>query len=303
MLFFALVWILTLRSSNLDTSMTDYKVQLEVFEGPLDLLMHLIKKNEVDIYHIPIAKITSQYMEYMELLKMIVPDVAGEFVVMGATLMYIKSRMLLPQDQQIGDPEAVADELDPRWDLIRQLVEYKKFKEAAEHLQQREAFQENVYTRQQASLGFETPAEDAPLLTETSIFDLLHAFNKVLKRLDTAENLREIFEDRFTVTDKIDFILQLTLVEAKTSFSRLFEGMASRTEVIVTFLALLELIKLRQIRVVQGDAFGEIEINRIQPETALPTPVESAENIDPSPEVAAPPTEPGLVDPPSTEPT
>lgn len=248
--------------------MSDYKVQLEVFEGPLDLLLHLIKKNEVDIYHIPIAKITSQYMEYLDLMKMVIPDVAGEFVVMGATLMYIKSRMLLPQDQQVIDPDAAADELDPRWDLIRQLVEYKKFKEAAEQLHHKALIQEQVYARHQTSLGFETPPEDASLIGDVSIFDLLNAFNRALKRTENAEDLREIFEDRFTVTDKIDFILKLTTVEDKTTFTKLFEGMASRTEIIVTFLALLELIKLKQIRVAQSESFGEIDILRVKHEAA-----------------------------------
>lgn len=254
--------------------MSDYKVQLEVFEGPLDLLLHLIKKNEVDIYNIPIARITTQYMDYLGLLKMIVPDVAGEFVVMGATLMYIKSRMLLPEDRQVSDPEALADEMDPRWDLIRKLVEYKKFKEAAGHLREREAFQEHLYTRQQAGLGFDQAAEDPPSLGEMSVFDLLHAFKQVLKRADESPEAGEIFEDRFTVSDKIDFILKLIEVEHRTGFSRLFEGMASRTEIVVTFLALLELIRLRQLRVVQVKAFEEIEIIRINQAESAPVPDE-----------------------------
>jgi len=258
----------------------DYKVQLEVFEGPLDLLLHLIKKDEVDIYNIPITKITSQYMEYLDLMKMVIPDVAGEFVVMGATLMYIKSRMLLPQDQQVMDPEAAADEFDPRWDLIRQLVEYKKFKEAAEHLHQRAVFQENVYARHQTSLGFDAPQDDAAVLGDVSIFDLLNAFNRALKRTDHAEDLREIFEDRFTVSDKIDFVLKLTEVEERTTFSRLFEGMASRTEIIVTFLALLELIRLRQIRVGQSESFGEIDIIRIKLETVTQPPSDQPQNVE-----------------------
>jgi segregation and condensation protein A len=245
----------------------DYKVQLEVFEGPLDLLLHLVKKEEMDVYNIPIARITTQYMEYLELMKMVIPDIAGEFIVMGATLMYIKSKMLLPADQQVTDPDAPADELDPRWDLIRQLVEYKKFKEAAEHLQEREAFQESVYTRQQASLGFETE-ETTHELGDASIFDLLNAFNKVLKKAGEVEDLRDIFEDRYTVSDKIDFILRLTSMESKTHFSKLFEGMATRTEIVVTFLALLELIRLKQLRVVQSESFSEIEIVRIQAEAA-----------------------------------
>ena len=265
--------------------MSDYKVQLEVFEGPLDLLLHLIKKNEVDIYNIPIAKITSQYMEYLGLLKMIVPDVAGEFVVMGATLMYIKSRMLLPEDQQVADPEIVADEMDPRWDLIRKLVEYKKFKEAAEHLRERETLQDHLYTRQQTGLGFDQTTADAPGLGEMSVFDLLHAFKRVLNRADERADGGEIFEDRFTVSDKIDFILKLLDVEQRTGFTRLFEGMASRTEIVVTFLALLELIRLRQLRVVQVKAFEEIEIIRITRDEASAVPDEPE---SPAPEAASP---------------
>ncbi len=246
--------------------MSEYKVQLEVFEGPLDLLLYLIKKDEVDIYNIPIARITSQYMEYLDLMKLVVPEVAGEFVVMGATLMYVKSRMLLPEDQQVTDPEAVTEEMDPRWDLIRQLVEYKKFKEAAEHLHERETFQQNVYARQQNGLGFEpAPAAEETLFQEISIFDLLNAFNQVLKRANEAENLAEIFEDRFTVSDKIDFILKLTTVEPRTRFSSLFDGMASRTEIVATFLALLELMRLRHLCIEQSEAFGEIDIVRISP--------------------------------------
>src|SRR5271170_4625257 len=125
---------------------SDYKVKLEVFEGPLDLLLYLIKKEEVDIYDIPIERITNQYMEYLTLMQMLNLEVAGEFLVMAATLMYIKSRMLLPVDQQVTNAEEEEGE-DPRWELIRQLVEYKKFKDAAAQLQARELAQENSFPR------------------------------------------------------------------------------------------------------------------------------------------------------------
>jgi segregation and condensation protein A len=255
--------------------MTDYKVQLEVFEGPLDLLLYLIQKDEIDIYRIPISRITTQYMQYLDLLKIVVPEVAGEFIVMGATLMYIKSKMLLPEQDQVIDPEAPADEFDPRWDLIRQLVEYKKFKDAASELHQREILQESLFTRQQTTLGLNEPQPKETGLGDVSLFDLLHAFNTVLKRADDEEGFHEISEEHFTVSDKIDFILSLTAVEEKTSFSRLFEGAASRPEKIVTFLALLELIRLRQLRILQTEAFSEIEILRLKPEDSphtVPTP-------------------------------
>lgn len=232
----------------------DYKVKLEVFEGPLDLLLYLIKKDEIDIYDIPIERITKQYLAYMEMFKILDLEVAGDFVVMAANLIYIKSRSLLPKDLQ--PPEEAAEEDDPRWELVRQLLEYKKFKDAAGHLQQRELARENLFARgleKAESLG-ERP------LGEVSVFDLINAFQTVVKRLQQTEELREIFEENFTVSDKIDLLLKMTSTGVTLSFSALFSGAASRTEVVVTFLALLELIRLKQIRAQQSEEFGEIEI-------------------------------------------
>lgn len=260
--------------------MSDYKVQLEVFEGPLDLLLYLIKKEEVDIYNIPIARITTQYMEYLDVIKIVVPEVAGEFVVMGATLMYIKSRMLLPEDQQVTDPDAPVEELDPRWELIRQLVEYKKFKDAAAQLEERQFLQEKLFPRQASESVASATAEGALDLGQVGIFDLLNAFNQVLKRIHDPDNLREIMEDRFTVSDKIEFILKIMTLEARTPFTQLFDGAASRIEVIVTFLALLELIRLKKLRVEQAEAFGQIEVVRIDavPSEKAPEPALTTEN-------------------------
>jgi segregation and condensation protein A len=234
----------------------DYKVKLEVFEGPLDLLLYLIKKNEVDIYDIPIEKITKQYLDYLQMFKILDLDVAGEFVVMAANLIYIKSRSLLPVHQQ--PPEETAEEHDPRWELVRQLIEYKKFKDAAGHLQQRELERENLFSRspEKPDLQAERP------LGEVSIFDLINAFQTVLKRLNKKEDLREIFEENFTVSDKIDLLVKMMASGVALKFSELFASAASRTEVVVTFLALLELIRLKQIRVTQNQEFGEIEISR-----------------------------------------
>ena len=232
----------------------EYKVKLEVFEGPLDLLLYLIKKDEIDIYDIPIERITRQYLEYLDAFKILDLDIAGDFVVMAANLIYIKSRSLLPVNQQ--PPDEMAEEEDPRWELVRQLIEYKKFKDAAAHLQDREAAQENLFTRlpEKPELAAERP------IGEVSIFDLINAFNNVLKRLNTTENLREIFEENFTVSDKIDLIMKMTAAGVALKFSELFARVASRTEVVVTFLALLELIRLKQVRAVQPDTFGEIEL-------------------------------------------
>ncbi|CAN5447380.1 segregation/condensation protein A [soil metagenome] len=233
---------------------TEDKVRLEIFEGPLDLLLFLIKRDELDIYDISLERITRQYLEYLQAFKELNIDVAGEFVVMAANLIYLKSRSLLPVDQQ--PPEEDVDETDPRWDLIRQLIEYKKFKEAAAQLQTRELEQERIFAR----MGDGAP-EAAPLrLGEVGIFQLINAFQNVLKRLDAKEDLREMFGENFTVSDKIERILQTLAGGVSVRFSELFARMASRVEIVVTFLALLELIRLKQVRAIQPNDFDEIEI-------------------------------------------
>ena len=233
----------------------EYKVQLDVFEGPLDLLLYLIKKDELDIYDIPIERITSQYLEYMELMRMLDLNIAGEFIVMAATLMMIKSRMLLPPEERAVLEEE--EETDPRWDLVRQLVEYKKFKDAAMHLEGLEERQSDVFGRgsDAATLG---PAGDVAL-HDVSIFDLISAFNDVLKKVKT-EELREIFAERYTVAEKIDMIVELIKTQDRISFSKLFVHVGSRHEIVCTFLAVLELIRLKQIVAKQEHSFGEILI-------------------------------------------
>ena len=239
---------------------SDYKVKLEVFEGPLDLLLYLIKKDEVDIYDISIERITSPYLEYLETFRMLDLEIAGEFVVMAANLIYIKSRNLLPVHQQ--PPEDEAEEEDPRWDLIRQLIEYKKYKDAAFQLHQRELHQETLIARIPEKPDFKEV--DTLLKTEVGIFDLISAFQKVLKKIENKrEDLRQIFEENFTVSDKIDHILRTIEPDQSTGFSTLFASAASRTEIVVTFLALLELIRLKQLRIEQESSFGEIEIRRV----------------------------------------
>jgi segregation and condensation protein A len=234
---------------------TDYKVKLEVFEGPLDLLLYLIKRDEIDIYDISIERITRQYLEYLQAFKELKIDVAGEFVVMAANLIYLKSRSLLPLDQQ--PPEEDAEEDDPRWDLIRQLIEYKKFKEAAAQLHDRALEQERIFIRD----GDGSAVTDAPLpLHEVGIFQLIHAFQEVIKRVEAREDLQEIFGERFSVSDKIEKILERVSNGTPVRFSELFGQIVSRVEIVVTFLALLELIRLNQVRALQPKMFDEIEI-------------------------------------------
>lgn len=235
---------------------TDYKVKLEIFEGPLDLLLYLIKRDELDIYEISLERITRQYLEYLQAFKELNIDVAGEFVVMAANLIYLKSRSLLPVDQQPPDEEAEED--DPRWDLIRQLIEYKKFKEAAAQLQVRQLEQEGMFVR--PANGGDAFATAPLRLGEVGIFQLINAFQNVLKRVDAREDLQEIFGEHYTVSDKIEWILRRVGDGVPLRFSELFASMASRVEIVVTFLAMLELIRLRQIRATQSDPFEEIEI-------------------------------------------
>lgn len=237
-----------------------YKVRLDVFEGPLDLLLYLVKRDEVDIYDIEIGRITRQYLEYLEALEAIDVEVAGEFIVMAANLLYIKSRTLLPLDLQ-GPAEEEGEEDDPRWELIRQLIEYKKFKEAAGELRDREELAAKFFGRAPA-----VPVADggATLLAgEVSALDLIAAFQRVLGRLEKTKVAdREIEPDRFTVSEKIEYVLRVLPESEPLRFEELFAGQHTRGEVVATFLALLELVRLRHVAVVQEDVFGEIMLRR-----------------------------------------
>ena len=242
--------------------MAEYKVQFEVFEGPLDLLLYLIKKEEVDIYEVNLTRLATQFIEYIDLLRQFDLEIAGEFLVMASTLMYIKSRELLPVDQQVP-VEGEEEGEDPRWELIRQLVEYKKFKDAAARLQALEAEQENIFPRLPGKLEFENAAP--PPRPDVSIFDLLNAVNGVLQRFARREDRGDIFEDKWSVSEKIEAILRAISGRGSLRFAELFASAASRSEVICTFLALLELIRLRQLVCSQSEPFGEIEIRLVAP--------------------------------------
>ena len=235
----------------------EYKVKLEVFEGPLDLLLYLIKKDEVDIYDIPIELIARQYMEYLGLMQMLDLDIAGEFLVMAATLMMIKSRMLLPPEER---PELEAEEEDPRWELIRQLIEYKKFKDAAANLQEMESRTGNMFLRtaEDPVVVVEQPGVG---LEDVTIFDLIASFNEALKRIQVNE-VGEIMAEHFTVADGIESILGRIKRETQVVFATLFRPLSTRHEIIYTFLALLELIRLRQVVARQKAVFDDIVIMR-----------------------------------------
>ena len=269
--------------------MAEYKVQFEVFEGPLDLLLYLIKKEEVDIYEVNLTRLATQFIEYIDLMRQFDLEIAGEFLVMASTLMYIKSRELLPVDQQV-QVEGEEEGEDPRWELIRQLVEYKKFKDAAARLQVLEAEQENIFPRLPGKLEFENAAP--PPKPDVSIFDLLNAVNVVLQRFKQREDPGAIYEDKWSVSEKIEYILRVISERGSLRFAELFESAANRSEVICTFLALLELIRLRQLVCAQPEPFGEIEIRRTEP-AAAGAPVSDPARSDAPPvpaESAATPT-------------
>ena len=263
--------------------MAEYKVKFEVFEGPLDLLLYLIKKEEVDIYQVNLTRLATQFIEYIETMRLLDLEIAGEFLVMAATLMYIKSRELLPVDQQ-AQVEGEEDGEDPRWELIRQLVEYKKFKDAAAQLQTLEARQEDVFPRLPGTLEFDL---EAPSRQPASLFDLVNAVNVVLKRFGEHGDRRDIFEDKWSVSEKIEALLRALSERSSIRFSELFEGVTSRSEVVVTFLALLELIRLKQITALQNEPFGEIEICRAHPSAVEPPKSETTTGA-PAPEPAVP---------------
>jgi segregation and condensation protein A len=227
-------------------------VQLEFFEGPLDLLLHLIKKSEVSITDIPIAAITEQYLATLELMETLSLDVAGEFLVMAATLIHIKSRMLLPPDESDVEED---EEGDPRDELVRRLLEYQRFKEAAGELERRDILKRDVFVR----------SPEAPEETETvgfesvSLFDLISALRTVLDRLPK-DSAHQIVLETFSVREKMSQLLEDLHRRGKIVFQDLFQGAASRLEVVVTFLAMLELVKIRAVKIWQEEPAGPIVI-------------------------------------------
>ncbi len=233
-----------------------YQVRIQNFEGPLDLLLHLIRKSEINIYDIPIALIAQQYLEYIEAMKDLNLNVAGDFLVMAATLLQIKSKMLLPADEAALDEE---DGPDPRDELVRRLLEYKTYKEAATRLDGQEKMWRETFSREQAPT--EPVETDETLLENVSLFDLVDALQGILDR-NPGKKLIEIMPDNLTVRERMNVILELLEGKDSVSFVDLFEQTSHRLVVIVTFLAMLELIRLRVARVFQAEAFGPILVSR-----------------------------------------
>ena len=239
----------------------DYKVNLDVFEGPLDLLLYLIRREELDIYDIPIERITTEYMKFIEDARRLNLDIAGEFIVMAATLMVIKSRMLLPVTRRMNNEDGDEEWVDPRLDLVRQLVEYKKFKDAALRLERMEAFEANSFDYGGGRPKFEKTAADAKgALANLDLYDLLTAFQEVVARANEMPH-EELKGIRFSVPEKMDLVLERTRKDGQVAFTSLFDPEhAPKGEIIVTFLALLELLRQHRVIIYQNAAFHEITI-------------------------------------------
>jgi segregation and condensation protein A len=227
-----------------------YRVKLDVFEGPLDLLLHLVKKNEVDLANIPIATITDQYMGYLELFQQLDLDIAGEYLVMAATLLHLKSRLLLPGDET---PEEEEGE-DPRSELVRQLLEYQRFKEAAEMLNRRDQLERDVFVRAPMRDEFEIEQD---VIYDVSLGDLLDALQEVLKRAAPGV-VHEVVLEEISLRERICFILDALRERQTVIFTELFPPEATRLQILTTFLGLLELVRTRMIQVRQEEQFGPI---------------------------------------------
>jgi segregation and condensation protein A len=229
-----------------------YSIKIPVFEGPLDLLLHLIRENKIDIYDIPIAIITRQYLEYIQMMKELNLDIAGDFLVMASTLIHIKSRMLLPPDEEVSSEELE----DPRRELVQRLLEYQAFKEAALSLREKEHEWLKIFQRDPLS----DEDEEDIYLSDVNLFDLLDAFKKMLET--APPEVGSITKETLTVKDKMNFIMDTLEGQEAVRFEDLFKGCITKSLVIVTFIALLELIRLGLMRAYQEKEFGNIWVIR-----------------------------------------
>ncbi len=234
----------------------DHRIKLPVFEGPLDLLLFLIRKHEIDVYDIPISQVLHQYLDILYAMEELHLEIAGDFFVMAATLMEIKSRLLLPKHEQVVDPDAEEDELDPRWELVHQLLQYKKFKEAAGTLDDLATSQSNMIALdQQRTSNFDLELRPLQNIDEVNLWN---TFNNVLRRLAEKLVIGDINDDQTTVVDQMEMIIQKTEQTQSFTFSSLFPGSTNVRVLIVTFLAVLELVRMKRITISQTESFSDI---------------------------------------------
>ncbi len=249
----------------------DFAIRLPAFEGPLDLLLYLIRRSEVDIYDIPIERVTDQYIHILASMDTLDLEIAGEFFVMASTLMYIKSRMLLPQKDQGTNEDVEDDAIDPRWELVQQLLEYRKFKEAAEDIRKLILNSNDLIPRIGPMEAVE--AVERPLRPVDRV-DLWNTFNQVLRRLAERIDEGQINAEQVTVADRMELVLLRIRHEPSFLFSDLFESSTTITTIVATFLAVLELTRLQKITLKQDRAFADIrcfrvEVDSIQPSNAV----------------------------------
>jgi segregation and condensation protein A len=257
-----------------ESQLETVRIRLQAFEGPLDLLVHLIRKHEIDVYDIPIALVTRQYLEYLDLMQELNLDVASEFLVMASTLIHIKSRMLLPRPDP-SQEEADALE-DPRDALVRRLVEHQTFKAAAGLLHERQTLRGAQWTRPDARIEALAGDDYEPEL-EVDLFSLLSAFRRVLERARERPPI-ELPPEHLSIETRIEQLLQRLSETEACGFEDLFEDVASRPHLIVTFLALLEMLRLKLIRVFQSGAFGPIRVYRRARPADAPHPIHDPED-------------------------
>jgi segregation and condensation protein A len=256
--------------ADFESSPGSYKVKLDAFEGPLDLLLHLIRKNEVNIYDIPISLITEQYLEFIRMMEALDLDVAGEFLVMAATLIHIKSRTLLPRPETAQ--EVLFDEEDPRDELVRRLVEHQKFKAAAELLHERELIRNSQFMRPDSRVSDAMEDKFEPEL-EVDLFSLLTAFKGVLQRASRRPRVM-LPPEKLSIEQRMHQLLDRLSETEACGFEDLFsDGDGSRGFMIVTFLALLEMIRLKRIRVFQSGSFGAIRVYKRERPADAPHPI------------------------------
>lgn len=242
----------------------DPRIKLSVFEGPLDLLLFLIRKHEIDIYDIPIGLVLDQYLDSLSRMQEVNLEIAGDFFVMAATLMEIKSRLLLPKQQRTLSEDEDDEDLDPRWELVHQLLEYKKFKEAAESLDTLSDHASLQLTRDYDSVN-RTEGPMSPLKPEDRI-SVWNSYNIVLRRLSEKLILGEIQDDALTVVDQMEVLIEKVQTEPSFEFSSLFPGKCSMKLLVVTFIAILELVRLKRLSITQNQSFSDFIIDRIEEE-------------------------------------
>lgn len=239
-----------------DLGEATYRIALPAFEGPLDLLLHLVQKHELSIADLPVSFITEKYLEYISLMKELQIDIASEYLVMAATLAHLKSKTLLPPDpRQDGEDGELLDELDPREELIRRLLEYQKYRDAGEQLGARDVAGRDVFVRPPLPAQ---SSDDAPL-AEFSVFKLIEAFQSVLSKAKVKIQ-HEVTADRITITERIHELVEFMRVRPKMQFEEIFDGATTRFDYVITFLALLEMTRLRMTRVYQTEPYAPIHI-------------------------------------------